>query len=180
METRTKMTPRLTRRIRGTRTTRPTRRPRTTGSVVVEDARTPPGTSGPTVTTTETQATIALIWIKQGVVVVAVEDAVAAEIIKVAAAAVVATADTITTMATTKDLLKVAEANITTKDPLSITTIRGIKTKVDTKAIKASSIIKVPLKSKAAEEETVSIPVGETISTTLKWMLGPKGVPITK
>ena len=112
---------------------------------------------------------------------VAVEDAVAAEVIKVAAAAVVATADTITTtMEIIKDLPKVAEANITTKDPLSITTIRGIKTKVVTKAIKASSTIKVPLKSKAAEEVTVSIPVGETISTTLKWMLGPKGVPITK
>ena len=111
---------------------------------------------------------------------VAVEDAVAAEVIKVAAAAVVATADTITTMETKEDLPKVAEANIITKDPRSNTTIRGIKTKVVTKAIKASSTIKVPLKAKAAEEVTVSIPVGGTISTTLKWMLGPKGVPITK
>ena len=111
---------------------------------------------------------------------VAAEDAVAAEDIKVAAAAVAVTAGTIPTMETKEDLPKVAEANIITKDPRSNTTIRGIKTKAVTKAIKASTTTKDLLKAKAAETVTVSIPMGGTISTTLKWMLGPIRVPITK
>ena len=111
----------------------------------------------------------------------AAEDVVAAEgIIKAAAAAVAVTAGIIPTMEIKEDLPKVAEANTTTKDPRSNTTIRGIKTKVVTKAIKASTTTKDPLKAKAAEEVTVSIPVGGTISTTLKWMMGPIRVPITK
>ena len=123
--------------------------------------------------------------LNQGAVVVAVEDAVAAEDIK-AAAAVVATAATIITTTipiketTREDPLKAAEDITIIKGPHSTTTIRGIRTRVDTKPIKASTSIKDPLKAKAAEEESVSTPEGGTISITLKWVLGPMRVPIAR
>ena len=97
---------------------------------------------------------------------VAMEDAVAAEDTRVAAAAVAVTAATIPTMITKEDLPKAAEANTTIKDPLSITTIKRILIKVVTKAIKGTTTIKDLLKAKAAEVVTVSTLEGGTISAT--------------
>ena len=115
---------------------------------------------------------------------VAAEDTVVAEdIIKAAVAAVaamVATTTTIPIKEATEDLLKAAEASTTIKGPRSSTIIKGTTIKVDTKPIKASIIIKDLLKAKVAEAVAVSTPEGETISTTLKWVLGPIRVPITK
>ena len=110
----------------------------------------------------------------------AAEDAVAAENIRVAAAAVAVTVATIPTKAIKEDLPKATEDNTTIKGLHSIATIKGITIKVVTKAFKASTTNKDPLNAKAAEVESVSTPEGGTISTTLKWMLGPLRVPITR
>ena len=108
---------------------------------------------------------------------VAAEDAVAAEDTRVAAAAVAVTAATIPTKAIKEDLPKAAEDNTTIRGLHNITTIKGTTIKV---LLKASTSTRDPLKAKAAEVESVSTPEGETISTTLKWMLGPMRAPIAR
>ena len=103
-----------------------------------------------------------------------VEDAVAAEDIKVAmAAAVAATAATTTTA--TMGIKEVA--SITIKGLHSISSILGTTAKASKAVVVTKTIIKDPLKAKAAEE-SISTQEWEMISTILKWMLGLLGAPI--
>ena len=106
----------------------------------------------------------------------------AAEDTRAVATPVAATAGTIPIRGIKEDLPNAAEANTTIKGPRSITTIKGITIKVVTKAVKASTstTIKDLLKAKAAEVVSAFTPEGGTTSITLKWMLDPTRVPITK
>ena len=105
----------------------------------------------------------------------AVEDTVAAEDIKIVVAAAVAATATAATTTTTS--MRTKEASTTIKGLHRVSTIKGTTTKASKAVVVTKTIIKDPLKAKAAEE-SISTQEWEMISAILKWMLGLLGAPI--